>query len=170
MIKYTYKGDELMNDKSTKLEIKEYIYQSDLKYFEIIDKLKNYGISTTTNAFTNKLNRDTVRYSEVKALADILDCEISWIPKTKVNPKILSEIKRNNLDINLFEGFISNIFELSNPLNKNIDNNLMILALLLKNKELNDSLVKIFQHLSANYKSLIQGIQFLDDKYELEKD
>jgi hypothetical protein len=159
-----------VNDKSTKTEIKEYIYQSDLKYFEIIDKLKNYGISTTTNAFTNKLNRDTVRYSEVKALADILDCEINWMPKTKVNPKILSEIKRNNLDINLFEGFISNIFELSNPLNKNINNNLAILSLLLKNKELNDSLVEIFQYLSNNYKSLTQGIQFLDDKYELEKD
>lgn len=159
-----------MNDKSTKTEIKEYIYQSDLKYFEIIDKLKNYGISTTTNAFTNKLNRDTVRYTEVKALADILDCEISWIPKTKVNQKILSEIKRSNLDINLFEGFISNIFELSNPLNKNINNNLAILSLLLKNKELNDSLVEIFQYLSNNYKSLTQGIQFLDDKYELEKD
>jgi len=160
-----------MNNKSTKNEIKEYIYQSDLKLVEIIEKLNNYGIKTTSNAFTNKLNRDTVRYSEVKAIADILDCELAWIPKTKVNPNIISELKRSNMDVNIFEGFIANIFELANPLNKNIENNLMILTLMLKNEELNKSLIKIFEHLNKNYKPLIQAIQFLDDeKCELEKD
>lgn len=160
-----------MNSKSTKNEIKEYIYQSDLKLIEIIEALNNYGIKTTSNAFTNKLNRDTVRYTEVKAIADILNCELMWIPKTKVNSNIISELKRSNMDINLFEGFISNIFELANPLNKNISNNLMILALMLKNEELNKSLIDIFEYLNKNYKPLIKGIQFLDkDKYELGKD
>jgi len=160
-----------MNKNSTKTELKEYIFNSDLKYFEIIDKLNNYGISTTTNAFTNKLNRDTVRYTEVKALADILDCELAWIPKTKVDSGIITQLKRGHMDINLFEGFISNIFALANPLNKNTDNNLMMLSIILKNEELNKSLVEIFEYLNKNYKPLKTGIQFLDDeKYELEKD
>lgn len=159
-----------MNNKSTKNEIKEYIYQNDLKLVEIIEALNNYGIKTTSNAFTNKLNRDTVRYSEVKAIADILGCELTWIPKTKVNPNIISELQRKNMDVNVFEGFIANIFALANPLNNDINNNLMILALMLKNEELNKSLVDIFDYLNKNYKPLIKGIQFLDDKYELEKD
>ncbi|NFH88798.1 hypothetical protein FDA33_00950 [Clostridium botulinum] len=143
-----------MNNKSTKTEIKEYIFQRNLKLVQIIEALNNYGIKTTPQALTNKLTRDTIRYSEVKAIADILDYELVWQPKTKIDENILLELERNNMDINLFEGIISNILDLANPLNNNKKNNLKTLSLILENKELNNSLVNIFKYLSANYKNL----------------
>jgi len=161
-----------MNNKSTKTEIKEYIYKSNLKLFEIIDKLSNYGISTTPNAFTNKLNRDTIRYSEVKALANILGYQLIWQPINKVDERILSELKRSKKDINVFEGFMSNILGLTNTLKEDKGLNFAMLSLMLNNKEITNILSDIFQHLGDNYKELNNPMDLseYEDKTFPEKD
>lgn len=132
---------------NTKNEIKSHISNSNLKYFEIIEKMNNYGIDTTTNAFTNKLNRDTVRYSEVKVISDILDCEINWIYKSGINPDLISKLNDSDIDTNVLYSFIHSIFALANPLNKNIIGDLQTITLFLKNKELYNALIKSFEYL-----------------------
>ena len=47
----------------TRNEIKSYIALSGWKLVDIIEKLKEYGIETTPQALSNKLSRDTLRYS-----------------------------------------------------------------------------------------------------------
>lgn len=62
-------------------EIKSYIIKKGFKMIDIVEKLKTYGIETTPQALSNKLTRDTIRYSEVKAIADIIGYEIKWEDK-----------------------------------------------------------------------------------------
>lgn len=62
-------------------EIKSYIIKKGFKMVDIVDKLKLHGIETTPQALSNKLSRDTIRYSEVKAIADIIGYEIKWVNK-----------------------------------------------------------------------------------------
>lgn len=62
-------------------EIKSYIIKKGFKMIDIVEKLKIYGIETTPQALSNKLTRDTIRYSEVKAIADIIGYEIKWEDK-----------------------------------------------------------------------------------------
>ena len=47
----------------------------------MIEALKGYGIETTPQALSNKLSRDTLRYSEAKAIADIIGYELNWTKK-----------------------------------------------------------------------------------------
>lgn len=65
----------------TRNEIKSYIALSGWKIVDIVEELKKYGIETTPQALSNKLARDTIRYSEVKIIADIIGYEINWIKK-----------------------------------------------------------------------------------------
>lgn len=65
----------------TRNEIKSYIALSGWKLVDIIEKLKEYGIETTPQALSNKLSRDTLRYSEAKAIANIIGFEIKWDKK-----------------------------------------------------------------------------------------
>lgn len=65
----------------TRNEIKSYIVKSGWKIVDIVEKLKDYGIETTPQALSNKLTRDTIRYSEVKAIAEIIGFEIKWQKK-----------------------------------------------------------------------------------------
>lgn len=62
----------------TRNEIKSYIALSGWKIVDIVEKLKEYGIETTPQGLSNKLSRDTIRYSEVKAIADIIGYKIKW--------------------------------------------------------------------------------------------
>ncbi len=62
-------------------EIKSYIIKKGFKMIDIVEELKAYGIETTPQALSNKLTRDTIRYSEVKAIADIIGYEIKWEDK-----------------------------------------------------------------------------------------
>lgn len=65
----------------TRNEIKSYIVKSGWKLIDIVEKLKDYGINTTASALSNKLSRDTIRFSEVKAIADIIGYKIEWTEK-----------------------------------------------------------------------------------------
>ena len=65
----------------TRNEIKSYIAASGWKIVDVIDALKGYGIETTPQALSNKLSRDTLRYSEAKAIADIIGYELNWTKK-----------------------------------------------------------------------------------------
>ena len=65
----------------TRNETKSYIALSGWKLVDIVEKLKDYGIDTTPQALSNKLSRDTIRYSEVKAIADIIGFNINWDKK-----------------------------------------------------------------------------------------
>ncbi|WP_195951433.1 DUF6471 domain-containing protein [Clostridium saudiense] len=65
----------------TKNEIKSYIALSGWKLVDVIEALKGYGIETTPQALSNKLSRDTLRYSEAKAIADIIGYELNWTKK-----------------------------------------------------------------------------------------
>lgn len=65
----------------TRNEIKSYIALSGWKLVDVIEALKGYGIETTPQALSNKLSRDTLRYSEAKAIADIIGYELNWTKK-----------------------------------------------------------------------------------------
>ena len=65
----------------TRNEIKSYIALSGWKIVDIVQKLKDYGIETTPQGLSNKLSRDTIRYSEVKAIAEIIGYDITWTKK-----------------------------------------------------------------------------------------
>ena len=65
----------------TRNEIKSYIAASGWKIVDMIEALKGYGIETTPQALSNKLSRDTLRYSEAKAIADIIGYELNWTKK-----------------------------------------------------------------------------------------
>ncbi|NGS95683.1 LLM class flavin-dependent oxidoreductase [Clostridium perfringens] len=64
---------------NTKNEIKSYITAKGWKMVDLVEALKEYGINTTPQALSNKLSRDTIRYSEVKIIAKIIGYELSWI-------------------------------------------------------------------------------------------
>lgn len=65
----------------TRNEIKSYIALSGWKIVDIVEKLKDYGIESTPQGLSNKLSRDTIRFSEVKAIADIIGYKIDWTKK-----------------------------------------------------------------------------------------
>lgn len=65
-----------MND--TKNEIKSYITAKGWKMVDLVEALKDYGINTTPQALSNKLSRDTIRYSEVKIIAKIIGYNLEW--------------------------------------------------------------------------------------------
>ena len=65
----------------TRNEIKSYIAASGWKIVDVVEALKEHGIETTPQALSNKLSRDTLRYSEAKAIADIIGFEIKWDKK-----------------------------------------------------------------------------------------
>lgn len=65
----------------TRNEIKSYIALSGWKIVDIVEELKKYGIETTPQALSNKLARNTIRYSEVKTIAEIIGYELNWTKK-----------------------------------------------------------------------------------------
>lgn len=63
---------------NTKNEIKSYITAKGWKMVDLVEALKDYGINTTPQALSNKLSRDTIRYSEVKIIAKIIGYKLEW--------------------------------------------------------------------------------------------
>ncbi|MBP1889777.1 hypothetical protein J2Z53_001360 [Clostridium moniliforme] len=62
----------------TRNEIKSYIAAKGWKMIDLVEALKDYGIETTPQALSNKLSRNTIRYSEVKAIANIIGYKLVW--------------------------------------------------------------------------------------------
>lgn len=73
-----------MKNNDLRNEIKSYIAKSGWTLTDIIKELnKNRSESeqTTTQNISNKLTRGTIKYSEVKEIADIIGYKIEWLPK-----------------------------------------------------------------------------------------
>lgn len=65
-----------------KNEIKAYIVRSGYSMTEIIDIInKQHNRNDTVQNLSNKLTRGTIKYSEVKEIANAIGCEIKWVKK-----------------------------------------------------------------------------------------
>lgn len=73
-----------MSDEQIKIirnEVKSYIAQSGytLTYIvEQMNKSRDEQHKTTTQNISNKLSRGTIKYSEIKEIADIIGYKIKW--------------------------------------------------------------------------------------------
>lgn len=62
-----------------KNEIKSYIVRQGMAMQEVVDLLADeYGWSDSVSNLSNKLQRESLRYTEVVQLADVLGFEIVW--------------------------------------------------------------------------------------------
>lgn len=70
---------------SIRNEIKSYISQSGWTITEIVKVLneRHPNSPTTPQNISNKLTRGTIKYSEVKEIADIIGFRIEWNPTDK---------------------------------------------------------------------------------------
>ena len=60
-------------------EIKSYIVRQGMTMQEVVDLLADeYGWSDSVSNLSNKLQRESLRYTEAVQLADVLDFEIVW--------------------------------------------------------------------------------------------
>ena len=60
-------------------EIKAYIVRNGCTMQEVVDLLADeYGWSDSVSNLSNKLQRESLRYTEVVQLADVLGFEIVW--------------------------------------------------------------------------------------------
>lgn len=61
-------------------EIKSYIVREGLSMREVVEKLAvNYKWSNSLSNFSGKLQRESLRYKEVKEIADVLGYDIVWV-------------------------------------------------------------------------------------------
>ena len=68
-------------------EIKSYIAKSGWKLTDIVseyNKRLSVDEKTTTQNISNKLTRGTIKYNEVKVIADIIGYKIEWINKKEI--------------------------------------------------------------------------------------
>ena len=60
-------------------EVKSYIVRSGYTMQEVVDRLsEDYGWSDSVSNLSNKLQRESLRYTEAVQLADALGYEIVW--------------------------------------------------------------------------------------------
>ena len=60
-------------------EIKSYIVRSGYTMQEVVDRLsEDYGWSDSVSNLSNKLQRESLRYTEAVQLAEVLGFEIVW--------------------------------------------------------------------------------------------
>lgn len=83
---YKFSGVIVLN-KEIRNEIKSYIASSGWTLTDIVNKM-NEAIPagetlTTVQNLSNKLTRGTIKYSEVKQIADIIGYSIEWQEKSK---------------------------------------------------------------------------------------
>ncbi|HHV25973.1 MAG TPA: LLM class flavin-dependent oxidoreductase [Tissierellia bacterium] len=65
-----------------KNEIKSYIVRSGYTMTEIVNMInKKYNKNDTVQNLSNKLSRGTIRYSEAKEIAEVIEYKIEWIEK-----------------------------------------------------------------------------------------
>ena len=69
--------------KSVQNEVRQHIYSRGLNY-EIVARLINQkypDASADQNNLSHKVNTGTIKYVEMKELADILDYDIKWVSR-----------------------------------------------------------------------------------------
>lgn len=60
-------------------EIRSYMVAKGQTYQSVADKLnKKFGLKVTAQSLNNKLARGSLRYSDAKLIADVLDYKIKW--------------------------------------------------------------------------------------------
>lgn len=75
-----------MQDNSIHNEIKGNLSINGWKFKEVINemnrrrRLKNEPLTTESNIL-NKIRRETIKYTEVKEIADIIGCNLEWKKK-----------------------------------------------------------------------------------------
>ena len=75
-----------MQDNSIHNEIKGNLSLNGWKFKEVINemnrrrRLKNEPLTTESNIL-NKIRRETIKYTEVKEIADIIGCDLEWKKK-----------------------------------------------------------------------------------------
>lgn len=79
------KGADTVSEKELNIvrnEIKAYIAQSGWTLTDIVRELNSrHEQQTTTQNISNKLTRGTIKYSEVKEIAEIIGYHIEWKAK-----------------------------------------------------------------------------------------
>ena len=69
---------------SIRNEIKSYIVQEGMTMSEVVDRLaEEYCWSNSVPNFSGKLQRESLRYSEARELADVLGYELVWQKRGK---------------------------------------------------------------------------------------
>ena len=69
---------------TTRNEIKARIIAAGLTMQDTLDRLhKQYGWSDSASNFSNKLQRDSLRYREAIQLADVIGYELMWVPRKR---------------------------------------------------------------------------------------
>ena len=69
---------------TTRNEIKARIVGAGLTMQETLDRLhRQYGWSDSASNFSNKLQRNSLRYREVVELADVIGYELKWVPRKR---------------------------------------------------------------------------------------
>ena len=65
-------------------EIKSYIVHQGMTMQEVVDMLSDeYGWSDSVSNLSNKLQRESLRYTEAVQLADVLGYDIVWQRRSK---------------------------------------------------------------------------------------
>lgn len=76
----------MQKNNNTHNEIKGYLALNGWKFKEVINemnrrrKLQNMSLTTESNIL-NKIRRETIKYTEVKEIADIIGCDLTWKKK-----------------------------------------------------------------------------------------
>ena len=69
---------------NTRNEIKAQIIRAGFTMQELLDRLHDdYGWSDSVSNFSNKLQRDSLRYREAIQLADVIGYELIWVPRKR---------------------------------------------------------------------------------------
>lgn len=76
---------------SVRNEIKAYIAGAGWSLVDIVEKMnesRSDGDKTTPQNISNKLTRGTIKYSEVKEIADIIGYKVVWEKKSQQEVKV----------------------------------------------------------------------------------
>lgn len=76
---------------SVRNEIKAYIARAGWSLVDIVEKMnesRSDGDKTTPQNISNKLTRGTIKYSEVKEIADIIGYKVVWEKKSQQEVKV----------------------------------------------------------------------------------
>ncbi|QWU14450.1 hypothetical protein SAMN04487895_101762 [Paenibacillus sophorae] len=64
-----------------KKEIQMLLIQNDITMSQLVSSLnKKYGREDTIQNLNNKLTRGTIKFSEIKEIAEVLNYKLAWIP------------------------------------------------------------------------------------------
>lgn len=98
---------------TVRIKIKAFIADQGASMKEIVElwNQKNPDNPTSLSSFSNKLTRGTIRFDEVIQIADILNCEVEFLPRN--GRKIYPSSERDIHQISLMEKSDEGQFEIS---------------------------------------------------------